>query len=386
MPPVPLPQKSCVLVCGEDDFGVKQRAKEIFSKWSAEIGGMDHEMIDGTAGNSGEAIRALSKLRESLQTLPFFGGGKVVWLQNCNFLGEERTASAAAVTELLAQLAKELTAFNWGSVRLIISAGKVDRRKVFYKTFEKIGAVELFAGWSLDDKDWAGQAENWAARALRDLKKDISDEALARLVNNVGPNARMLNNEIEKLALYVGDRPQIESKDIETIVTRNKQARAFALGDALGDRDLPRLLRCLDEELWEVRRDPQRSVIGLLYGLISKVRVLIFLKEMLAQKLLQNESNFARFKTQLSNVPADVLPEDKKINPLAMNPYVLFRALSQVRNYSQGELIQAMDSLLECNQKLISRGLDESLVIQETLIGIVTRPSQPMSRPGAVSA
>ena len=37
------------------------------------------------------------------------------------------------------------------------------------------------------------------------------------------------------------------------VCTRNKMARAFALGDALGDRDLPRLLRRLDEELWEVK-------------------------------------------------------------------------------------------------------------------------------------
>jgi hypothetical protein len=40
---------------------------------------------------------------------------------------------------------------------------------------------------------------------------------------------------------------------VAAICTRNKTARAFALGDALGDRDLPRLLRRLDEELWEVK-------------------------------------------------------------------------------------------------------------------------------------
>ena len=44
----------------------------------------------------------VARLRESLQTLPFFGSGKAVWLQNCNFLGDDRTAGAAAVTEALA--------------------------------------------------------------------------------------------------------------------------------------------------------------------------------------------------------------------------------------------------------------------------------------------
>src|SRR6185369_1186830 len=270
-----------VLVCGEDEFAVKQRAKELYTQWTAELGGFDHEIIDASVNNSGEALRALARLREALQTLPFFGSGKAVWLQNCNFLGDERTASAQAVTESLAELAQELKDFSFDNVRLLISAGKVDKRKVFYKTLDKLGTVETLAGWSVDDRDWAAQAEEWARKALRSRGKEISEETLSELITRVGPNARLLDSEIEKLTLYTGERKQIESDDVATICTRNRTARAFALGDALGDRDLPRLLRRLDEELWEVKLDSRKSEIGLLYGLISKVRTLIFLKEMI---------------------------------------------------------------------------------------------------------
>jgi DNA polymerase III delta subunit len=213
-------------------------------------------------------------------------------------------------------------------------------------------------------------------RALGDLKIGISDEALALLVASVGPNARQLSSEIEKLSLYVAPRARVEVEDVNTIVTRNKQARAFALGDALGDRQLAGALACLDRELWEVRRDPKRNEIGLLYGLISKVRVLIFIREMLDRRWLKPESDFSRFKAQLERVPADALPDDKKMNPLSAHPYVLFRALPQAGNYSQGELIAAMDLLLECNQKLISRSLDPTLVLQQTLIQIISRPAE----------
>jgi DNA polymerase-3 subunit delta len=379
--PAASPKTPVLLVCGEDEFGVKERAREVFKTWSAEIGGTDHEIIDASVNNSGEALNALGKLREALQTLPFFGTGKVVWLQNCNFLGEERAASAQAVTEDLAELSQMLKTFPWQNVRLLISAGKVDKRKTIYKTLEKIGSVEILAGWSMDDKDWAVQAETFALRALGELGKEISDEALSKLVVSAGPNARGLRSEIEKLSLYAGERPRIEIADVDAIVTRNKQARAFALGDALGDRNLPRLLRCLDEELWEARRDPQRNEIGLLYGLISKVRVLIFAREMMAQKWLKPEGDFSRFRSQLSRVPADALPEDKKFNPLAMNPYVLFRAMGQARNFTTGELVAAMDLLLECNQQLISRSLDPSLILQQALVRIVGRPAESAAKP-----
>jgi DNA polymerase-3 subunit delta len=148
----------------------------------------------------------------------------------------------------------------------------VDRRKSFFKTLEKIGTVELFAAWSLDDKNWTEVAEASAMRGFKARGKEMTDEALSELVARVGPNSRQLENEVEKVCLYVGDRRRVTLEDVAAVCTRNKTARAFALGDALGDRNLPELLRRLDEELWEVKLDSQRSEIGLLYGLISKVR------------------------------------------------------------------------------------------------------------------
>jgi DNA polymerase-3 subunit delta len=334
---------------------------------------MDHEIVDAAVNNSGEALKALAKLREALQTLPFFGGGKVIWFQNCNFLAEDRTSSSAAVTETLAEIAQELKDFAWQSVRLLISAGKVDKRKVFFKTLDKLGTVEAFAGWTVDDKNWADQAELWARKAIRAKGKDISEEALAEIVSRVGPNARQLETEIEKISLYVGDRKEINFEDVEAICTRNKMARAFALGDALGDRNLPLLLKRLDEELWEVKFDSQKSEIGLLYGLIAKVRAMLLLKEMLREGWIKPDGDYNRFKAQLERVPADKLPADRRFNPLALNPYVLYKALPQVKQYSHTELVRAMDLLLQCNQRLVTSGLDESLVLQQALVQIVGR-------------
>jgi DNA polymerase-3 subunit delta len=359
------------LICGDDEFAIKQRARQLHRQWCDELGGMDHEIIEATVSNSGEALTALARLREALQTLPFFGSGKVIWLRDCNFLGDERAASASDVTETLNDLAEELKNFKWSGVRLLISAGKVDKRKTFFKTLDKIGTVETFSGWSVDDRDWAERAEVAAHAAVRLRQKEISGEALAELVNRVGPYPRQLDNEIEKLCLFAGERKKIEFADVAAICTRNKTARAFALGDALGDRDLPRLLRRLDEELWGVKTDSHKSEIGLLYGLISKVRAMLLLKEMLREGWIKPEMDYHRFKAQLERVPADKLPADRRFNPLALNPYVLYKALPQAKKYTPDELVRAMDLLLRCNQRLVSSGLDEALVLQETLVQIV---------------
>jgi DNA polymerase-3 subunit delta len=366
---------SLALVCGDDEFAVKQRTRQLYQQWTGELGGMDHETIEATVSNSGEALKAIGRLREALQTLPFFGSGKVVWLRDCNFLGDERTASSQAVTETLGELSDELKRFTWQNVRLLISAGKVDKRKVFFKTLDKLGQVENYSAWSVDDKDWAERAEVAARTAVRERQKSISEEALGELVNRVGPNPRQLDNEIEKLCLFVGERSQIEITDVAAICTRNKSARAFALGDALGDRDLPRLLKRLDEELWEANHEKDKSEIGLLYGLIGKIRAMLLLKEMLREGWLKDTRDYNQFKTQLERVPADRLPGDRRFNPLALNPYVLYKALPQAKKYSQNELVRAMDLLLRCNQRLVTSGLDEALVLQQTLVQIMTPPA-----------
>ena len=244
------------------------------------------------------------------------------------------------------------------------------------KTLEKIGTVEVHAGLSASDRDWAAQAEEIVLRELRGLGKRIADDALAELVSRIGPNARLLINEAEKVALFAGDRPEIQVADVVAVATRNKTARAFALADALGDRNLAALLRRLDEELWEMQFDKDKSEIGLLYGIIGKVRAMLFLKEMLAEGWVKATSSYDNFKRQLENVLKEQqMPADRRFNPLAQNPYVLFKALPQAAKYSRAELVRAMELLLQCNRQLISSSLDDTLILQQTLIKIVGRPT-----------
>jgi DNA polymerase III subunit delta len=362
------------LIHGGDEYSVQSRARQIYDDWCDELGGSDHEIISAAAGNAGEALKALNRLRMALDTLPFFGDGKAVWFRGCQFLGDERAAATEAVTRALAELVPVLQGFPWGKVRLLISAGKVDKRRAFYKAIEKIGSVESFTELSLDTPDWMERVAAAAREGFQERHKRIDDATLSELVTAVGPNLRQLWNEIEKLALFLGDRDRIDSADIKAVVSRNKQARAFALGDALGERKLPLLLHALDDELWELMTDRRKSEIGVLYGLIAKVRVMLLVKEMLREGWLKPERDYPRFKAQVDRLRDRPLPfpDDKRFNPLVINPYVLFRASLHAANYSPDELVQAMARLLRCNQQLVSSGLNEALVLQHALIQIAS--------------
>jgi DNA polymerase III delta subunit len=365
------------LICGGDDYSVRLRARAIYRGWCEEIGGSDHEIISGAASSASESLKAIRRLREALDTLPFFGKGKAIWFQDCQFLGEERAASVEVVTESLAELARVLQKFTWGDVRLVISAGKVDKRRTFYKTLEKVGRVEQFVEISMEDSDWMERMAEVARAGLRERGKRIEDGVLSELVTVVGPGIRQMEHEVEKLSLHAGERLEIGSADVRAVVSRNKQARAFALGDALGGRELPAMLRALDDELWELQVDRRRSEIGILYGLIAKVRVMILVKEMMREGWVKAEGDYGRFKAQVERLRGKSLPfpEDKRYNPMAMNAYVLFRAAQHARNYTAAEMVLAMERLLGCNQQLVSSGLNEAMVLQRALIQIGMRAS-----------
>ena len=192
-------------------------------------------------------------------------------------------------------------------------------------------------------------------------------------MTRVGPNLRALASEVEKLILYVGDRGEITLEDVQVLTTRQKLAQAFALGEALGERNLGKLMRVLDQELWEIRAgiDRKKSEIGLLYGLLSKVRALLMLKDLRNRGILKPARDYNSFKSQLERVPASALPDDRRFNPLASHPFVLFQAMRQTDNYELAELIRAMSVLLQANVQLVSSGLDEAMVLQKALIEIV---------------
>jgi len=361
--------------CG-DDFTASQKARELFKKWSSPADGVETEVIDGAVVNSGEALEAIRKLREAIQTLPFFSPRKVVWLRNVNFMGTDRVSESKQLLETIDELAHDLVAFEWSNVRLIINAGRVDRTRSFYKTLQKAGVVEYFEVFSVNDKDWELKAAEFARREFEVRGKQVAEDALDELVNRVGPDMQQLANEAEKLSLYVGERREIQLEDVKQIAVQNPLARAFELADALGERQMMRLLQTLNRELETLTYDREKSEIGLLYGLISKIRAMIFAKEMMKEGLIGPTKNFNSFKAQLERVPATLFAGDKRNNPLSINPYVLFRAAQQAGNYSTDELVRAMEILLDANLKLVSGAQDKAAVLQQAVIRIAQPPAR----------
>src|ERR1700731_4554247 len=74
----------------------------------ADAGDFGLETIDGAADNADQAAARIRSTIEALRTLPFFGGEKLVWLKNANFLGDDQKARSAAVQAALEELTETI--------------------------------------------------------------------------------------------------------------------------------------------------------------------------------------------------------------------------------------------------------------------------------------
>src|SRR5207237_4272953 len=132
-------------VLGSDEAEVKRVATELATNLTpAGAGDFGLEVIDGAADNAEQAAARIRSAIEALQTLPFFGSTKVVWLKNANFLGDDPKARSAAVQSALEELSELLDGGFDSWVTFLISAAEVDKRRAFYKMLVKRAELQVF--------------------------------------------------------------------------------------------------------------------------------------------------------------------------------------------------------------------------------------------------
>src|SRR5262249_3886388 len=71
-------------------------------------------------------------------------------------------------------------------------------------------------------------------RAAAEHRKKLANPAAQLLVELVGPAMGVLDQELAKLAAYVGEKPGIDADDVDKLVGRSRADTAFQIFDAIG--------------------------------------------------------------------------------------------------------------------------------------------------------
>ena len=364
-----------VFLCGEDEFGIERKALDVLGQWEfTNEDDVEFTTIDGRVSNASEAREKLSKFLLEIQTLPFFTPSKIVFLKKTNFLGEDRTSSSKDVSDFVGGIPEELKKLKGSNIKILWTSGKVDKRKSFYKAIGKVAHAESIDGWNSRSRNWQNEARRFIKNEFNLHKKSISPKAIDFLVEFGGANPRQLCQEIEKISLYAGDEnSDIDIKTIRKVAIRTKEAEAFVLAEALGNRDLKSVLHLLDKEIATLATNKSKSIIAILYSLISKARALLFSEALIKTPFFRPGLSYSGFKSALDSMPEAMLSPEAKYNPQNMPAYGLYLAYQQVGNYTNMELKQMLKVLLETNIQLVTSSGDSLILLQNNLIKIINR-------------
>ncbi|HRJ09477.1 MAG TPA: DNA polymerase III subunit delta [Prosthecobacter sp.] len=372
---MPAPKKSASaasqihVVLGTDDARVKEAAMQIVRRLTPpDAGEFANEIIEGNADNAEHAGRICGQVIQALQTLPFFGGAKVVWLRAANFLGESQTGKAQDSVEGFESILDVIEAGLGPEVRFVLSASSIDKRRTAWKRLGKLANIEIFDKPDTSKQGWEGPVLAHAQKIARSLGLVFESGALELLVQMAGDDTRQLENEIEKLDLYLGERRRCGIRTVRGLVSQSRAGVLWDLGNAIGKRDLPRALSLLDVLLYQ----GQNAVGVLLAAIVPRVRSMLMARE-LASKHRVNRGNYNAFCTSLEALPPAVTAHiPRKKDGTGFNAYPIFLALAEAASFTLDELEGALCSCLDANLKLVTTQLDNKVVLERLLVGMLS--------------
>ena len=370
-------------IVGSDDGRVKEEALRLHRELTGgNDDGFTHETIEGTADNSEGAFRICRSVVEALQTMPFFGDGKVVWLKNASFLVDDITGKSERTQSGVESLKDCLQAGLGKGVVFLLSATGIDKRRAFWKFLEKNAAVRIFDKIDTSRDGWQEEVAGLVSKRAKDLGLRFEGEALELFVMLAGEATRQIGNELEKIDLFLGpERREVTPDDVRKMVPLSRAGVVFEIGNALQNGNASRALELIDQQL-----ERGENAIGLMRASIIPTVRNLFMAKVLSEKKLptHNYNAFAAAVDRLTAVERMWLPQKKTGGPNdkktggsnkketetksdkkagGVNVYPLFLCLKGAGQFTMAGLRGAMESALHADRSLVTTGLDHRLVL-----------------------
>lgn len=284
---------------------------------------------------------SLERVLAQAQTLPMLAPRQVVFAEELDALERRSEEAREAAMECLAAYLGDAAP----STLLVLEAAQLDQRMKLYRLLsEKAFVVELGAG------EEAGARE--VAELARGLGVAIDRDAAALLAEILAGQMARIRVELEKLAVYVGERKRIASADITELVLSAKTYSVWELAEILATGPRSRALAFLDSLLREGEAPPK--LLGALAWMYRKL-------------------------LEAQELPAHLSPW-QVARQLGMRPETAELALRQARKLAPEKLRSGLVALAEADSRLKSGGTSDRAVM-EFLVAQLTAEAAPSARP-----
>lgn len=365
--------KQIFAIVGSDESEVKRSATALAEQLApAGLGDFGLEIIDGCADNAEQAVARIRATLQALQTLPFMGGTKLVWLKNANCLGDSVISRAASVQTALEDLCELISSDLAEGITFLISATEVDKRRTFYKTLGKCAELQVFDRLDSSRTGWEEEATEIVRQRASKRDLEFDNESLELFVLLTGGDTRQIENELEKIALFVAPNHEVNTETVRQLVPLSRAGVIFELGNALAQRDLERALILIRQLL-----EQGESAIGiLLVAVLPTVRNLLLAKDLMERHRLSRPHVPFTFISALNRLPQTATQHLPRKKDGTINGYALGIAAQNAHRFATPRLLEAMEACLQANLRLVTTQLDHELILTEIVVKLLAEPGK----------
>ena len=354
--------KNFAFVCGPDDFLVGRMGTQRFAALAAEVPDeFSREVLSGFAANVGEVETAVNRFRESVQTVSMFGGRRIVWLKDVNFLADTVTGRAESTLKLVADLQEILESINPAETAVLVTASPIDRRRAFPKWCEKNSDFTLVGG----DED--GALESVVLAEAKSLGVTFAPDAVRLLLAKVGANTRLLVAEVHKLSNTVSEGERIEESHVAELTPNVAEGDFFEAAEAFFSGDLRWTLSALERQFF-AEPNATRPILAALQNrnrILLQIRALVDAGEArLGPRGLDGLPKAAS--TYASRFTGAT--EKNSFNLFTQNPWYLGKLAGSAKLPSLRRLIDNQQEFIAAFEEIIHRPNEQEEVLREMAV------------------
>lgn len=361
---MPAAPKKFTFVCGPDDFLVGRLGRQRFEAMAKDTADeFSREVVNGFAANVAEVAAAVARFRESVQTLPLFGGRRVVWLKDVNFLVDSVTGRAEGTLTQVEDLQALLETVPPEEVGVLITASPVDRRRAFTRWCEKNADFVLVGG---DAEAGAEALAGVVAAEAQALGTSLEPGAVDLLLARVGANSRLLVEEVRKLAAFSPEGPITES-DVAELTPNVAEGDFFETAEAFFSGNLEWTLAALHRHFFA--GGDARPVIAALQNrnrILLQVRALVDAGE--ARIGPRGLDGLPRAAAAHRGAYGEAADTKSSFNLFSQHPWYLGKLLGSAKLPSLRRLIDNQRDFIAAFEEIVRRPDEQEEVLRDLAV------------------
>lgn len=256
---------------------------------------------------------------QEAENFPFGEGRRLIIAHNALFLTATNKSSVEHSMEALLALLEQPTDFS--SLVLIVPQNKLDERKKVVK--ELLKRSRVLHATPLSPLEW----ENWINKCIIEKGIALDRSSMDILIRYLPNNLQMVENELEKLSLYVHNRHdnRIEADELKKVISRTVEGDVFDLVEKIVSRNFQAAFE-IYYELTKQNEEP----IKILALLARQFRMILQSKVMSKEGYSQKQ------------IAAQ----------LKVHPYPIKIAVEQGKRFSEEELVQIITHIADLDYQI----------------------------------